>query len=176
MNKEVLNNLAIGEKAADIQEYHWGKNGEKLVYKVTIYTCKSLLFGKYTSKYTFPFYFKTREFAEEFVQNHDKYEFKKFHLEDYCDTVHVHYKIYPKNVGFKKTKCEYSLVTASIADYNVALLEIGGIWDGFVECRNKRHNSCINYKKYYTKIDELENDAAIEGTSGKTFSYKLQIV
>ena len=53
----------------------------------------------------------------------------------------------------------------------MALLEIGGIWDGYVECRNKRHNSGINYKKYYTKIDELENDASKEDTFGKTFSY-----
>jgi len=45
MSQDELNNLKIGEKLADIQEYYWGENGKILAYKVTIYTCiKYLLF------------------------------------------------------------------------------------------------------------------------------------
>ena len=47
MTQEELNNLKVGEKLVDIQEYYWGENGKILAYKVTIYTCvKYLLFFK----------------------------------------------------------------------------------------------------------------------------------
>ena len=173
MDKDILNSLKLGEKVADIQEHYWGQNGEKLVYKVTIYTCKSLLFGKYISKYEYPFYFKTKEFAEEFIQVHDKYKFDEFYRTDYADHTYTHYKICPKNISFRNAKCEYVLVVSTFADHNVTYLTPGSIWDGYIECRNKRHKSNFNYKKYYTEIDKLENDAAKENTSGKTYSYKL---
>lgn len=86
MNQEILDNLKIGEKAADIQEYFWGRNGEKLVYKVTIYECTKfpVKFGPFLrlfqkrgiDKYVVPFYFETKELAQEYIKYSDKVWFR----------------------------------------------------------------------------------------------------
>ena len=82
MTKEELNNLKVGEKLVDIQEYYYGTNGKILAYKVTIYTCvKYLLFFKKIKEYTFPFYFVSKEFALEFLKVYENYKFETYEVE-----------------------------------------------------------------------------------------------
>lgn len=176
MDKNVLNGLNPGEKAVDIQEYHWGKNGYKLVYKVTIYTCKSLLFTKYISKYEFPFYFESKTLAEEYIQVHDSYEiYEAPKYDSYYQCTNIYYAIKPAGVNTKKLHYDYLLICTD--SYVGTLLEPGEIWKGYIKiCNKKTGNDEAHRNFHYTEVSTLENNAAKEGTFGNTYSYKLQQV
>ena len=172
MTKEELNNLKVGEKLVDIQEYYWGPNGNIIAYKVTIYTCvKYLLLFKKVKEYVFPFYFASKEFALKFLKEHEKYNIVKFY-----DKL----KIESKTV--KSPKHKYVMINSYISPYapcsKYDVLKIGGIWKGLVYPIDK-NNECWSdrYDKYgcmyYSYIKEKEQMAAKEGTTGKTYSFKM---
>lgn len=178
MNQEILNNLKIGEKTVDIQEYYWGENGKILAYKVTIYTCvKYLLFFKKIKEYTFPFYFVSKEFALEFLKVYKNYDFKHVYIsEDIYGNLNFGISIYVKNI--QNQKYNYVLISA----YNTIAIPVtycdtlinDGIWGGTVCAANdfEKHYGkaqCFNY----TSIIEKEQNAAKEGTTGKTYSFKM---
>ena len=173
MKQEILNNLKLGEKAADIQEYYWGTNGERLVYKVTIYTCEKIPFLKIFKKrgineYVVPFYFETKELAQEYIEYSDKVWFRPL------TGAFNGYALFLTN--YEKQKYEYYLVSA--VDYFLVpvsedhIMCKGGVWNGKVNFGSYRRP----YKTqsiYFTQVFEKEKRASKEGTIGETFSYKL---
>lgn len=175
MKQEELNKLKVGEKAVDIQEYYWGPNGKILAYKVTIYTCvKYLLFFKKIKEFTFPFYFVSKEFALEFLKVYEKYEFEYQYI-NFSKTEYAT-KIYIKNI--QNQKYNYVLISAyhklSTAISQSDTLINDGVWAGKV-CEANSLES--HYQKTdcfdYTFIIEKEKLAAKEGTTGKTYSFKM---
>lgn len=175
MNKEELNSLLPGEKAADILEYHYGLNGSKLVYEVTVYTCKKLLFTKYISTYKFPFYFSNRKLAEEYLQNIDKFEIDTLIEYDmWGDSCGSCYVIIPKNI--KNLHYVHRMI-CSYTNKHGGHLHKGEIWDGYVDSVDVNRQSKVIYtKEHFTEIEILEQNASKEGTTGNRFSYKLQPV
>ena len=177
MNQEILDNLKVGEKAVDIQEYYHGKNGSTLVYKVTIYECvrKYLLFRKVES-FSFPFYFVSKEFAEAFISDIDKFDIVKNNFDLRHGNMHV-YSLYPKE--FESPKHIYYMVDVRhpyyFSESYSMRLENEGIWGGIVNYESMNQygelyrNKNISYKEIFTK----EKLASKEGSIGKTFSYKL---
>ena len=175
MNQETLNNLKIGEKVADVQEYFHGKNGKDLVYKVTIFECieKRILYifkTREIKEYVFPFFFKTKEFAEEFLTQCDN--FNVVLNKCYIGGLLMHaYMLEPRNIA--KPKNRYILInkTGNLLGDCSPINANNDVWDGFVNYApfSLRKNYIINYKDI-TKIETL---AAKEGTIGNTFSYKL---
>ena len=180
MTQEELNKLKVGEKAVDIQEYYWGPDGKILTYKVTIYTCvKYLLFFKKIKEYTFPFYFVSKEFALEFLKVYENYEFKriKICIDSYADIWKHGIFIFPKNI--QNQKFNYILISAyhkiSTPESEYDILFKNGIWGGIVCTSSHIYENrywkpkCFNY----TSIIEKEQNAAKEGTIGKTYSFKM---
>ena len=172
MTQEELNNLKVGEKLVDLQEYYWGENGRILAYKVTIYTCvKHLLFFRKIKEFTFPFYFASKEFALEFLKEHENYIFVEFYS-----------KLKIKFKTIKSPKHKYVMISSYDSPYRPCskydVLKIGGIWKGLV-CPIDIDDECWNdtYDKYdcmqYSYIEEKEKMAAKEGTTGKTYSFKM---
>ena len=173
MNKEVLNSLKLGEKAADIQEYYWGKNGSKLVYKVTIYERIKVPFlrvfkREVIDEYVVPFYFETKELAEEYIKYSDQIWFRDLNL----DYGFGGYGLFLKN--YSNQKNEYYLVNATGVPYDKdqeMLLYKDSVWNGKI---NPSYRKPYKTKSiYFTEIFKLEELAAKEGTTGQTFSYKL---
>ena len=174
MNQETLNNLQIGEKVADIQEYFHGKNGKDLVYKVTIFECieKRILHifkTREIKEYVFPFFFKTKEIAEEFLAQCDNYNV----ILDRCyiGGLNIHaYMLEPRNIS--KPKNRYILVdkNKSLFGECAPINAMHDVWDGYVNysAYSLKNSYTINFKDI-TKIETL---AAKEGTVGNTFSYK----
>ena len=178
MTKDELNNLKVGEKLVDIQEYYWGCNGKILAYKVTIYTCvKYLLFFKKIKEYTFPFYFVSKEFALKFLKVYENYDFKHVYIsQDIYGNTNFGISIYVKNIQNQKYNyvliSAYNTIATPEADRDTLIND--GIWDGTVCTVNnfKKHYwkaECFNY----TSIIEKEQAAAKEGTTGKTYSFKM---
>lgn len=174
MNKEVLDTLKVGEKVADIQEYFHGKNGKNLVYKVTIYECIEkrvcLIFkNKEIKEYVFPFFFKTKEFAQEFLTQCDNFNLILGRC--YINGLYMHaYMLELRNIS--KLKNRYILVNVHKSLFgDCAPIGENDIWDGFVNYGpySLKKNYTINYKD----IHQIETLAAKEGTIGNTFSYKL---
>ncbi len=170
MTQEELNNLKIGEKAVDIQEYYWGPNGKILAYKVTIYTCvKYLLFFKKIKEYTFPFYFVSKEFALEFLKVYENYDFIPEHYNGFL--------LFNKNI--QNQKFYYKMISAyhklTTAETNHDALLENGIWNGLV-CPIEHYGILYHSKSKcfsYSYIEEKEQIAAKEGTTGKTYSFKM---
>lgn len=174
MDKEILNTLKPGEKAVDIQEYYWGENGHLLVYKVTIYKCKKrAIFFKHIEEFTYPFYFASKKFAEEFIQNHEKFQI--WAKEDEYNKTHYYMTV--KDYNSKSHKF-YMIDTRYSHGGIFVQLQKGYIWNGTVNKKefSQNYNIDIDYNLYYLDILEHEKAAAKEGTTGKTFSYKLSEV
>ena len=177
MNQEILDNLKIGEKAVDIQEYYHGKNGSTLVYKVIIYECvrKFLIFKKIES-YSYPFYFVSKEFAESFIKDIDKFDIIKNNYNMRYGNIHA-YSLYPKQ--FESPKYRYFMVDARhpyvLSETHSMRLENEGIWGGIVnyESMDPYGELYRNKNMSYTEIFEKEKLASKEGSIGKIFSYKL---
>ena len=173
MSQEELNNLKVGEKAADIQEYYWGPNGERLVYKVTIYTCEKVPFLKIFKKrhideYVVPFYFETKELAQKYIEYSNKVWFRPL------TGAFNGYTLFLTN--YEKQKYDYYLVSAvkyfstPITEDNI--MYKGGVWNGKVNFGSYRRL----YKTqsiYFTQVFEKEKRASKEGTTGKTYSFKM---
>ena len=170
MTQKELNKLKVGEKAVDIQEYYWGHNGKILAYKVTIYTyVKYLLFFKKIKEFTFPFYFVSKEFALEFLKVYENYDF-----------IELYSKLIIKSKTIKSPKHSYLMISAynkpstPCSKYDV--LQIDGIWNGIVCPTDIGYwmEMCDKYDcMQYSYIEEKERMAAKEGTTGKTYSFKM---
>lgn len=177
MNQEILDSLKIGEKAVDIQEYYHGKNGSLLVYKVIIYECirKFLVFKKIES-FAYPFYFNTKELAENFIKDIDKFEIIKNTYNLRHGTIHI-YSLFPKE--FEQPKNIYYMVDArhpfSCAESHSMRLDDNGIWGGLVnyETPDPYGELYRSRNMSYTEIFAKEKLASKEGSIGQTFSYKL---
>jgi len=178
MTQEELNNLKIGEKAVDIQEYYWGPNGKILAYKVTIYTCiKYFLFFKKIKEFTFPFYFVSKEFALEFLKVYENYDFNYIEISSNLGRyIGDGIILILKNLKIQKFNYvlidAYQNINTPVSGYNT--LFKGGIWGGKISSTSIYsgiHNikDCFNY----SYIEEKEKLAAKEGTVGKTYSFKM---
>lgn len=72
MDENLLKKLKPGEKLVEMQEYKYGRI---TAIDVTVYTCKHKgLFSKKIVKYTPPFFFVSKEFAEEFLKHWDEFD------------------------------------------------------------------------------------------------------
>jgi len=181
MNQEILHNLKPGEKVADIQEYYWGKNGFRLAFKVTIYTCKykrvlGLFKKRIVDIYEFPFYFEYKELAEMYIKDHDNYNIIQDSYFDYGIRIKCTYSIVPKNI--EKPHNRYYLIDAyksvECPCSKSQRLKPGGIWGGYVS--NQFAGKYVDCLSSYTEIYKIEEIASKEGSIGKTYSYKLSEV
>ena len=178
MNQEILDNLKIGEKAVDIQEYYYGENGRTLVYKVTMYECiKTYLIFRKIKTFSIPFYFESKEFAENFIKNYDKFKFiKNNYGGSSYGSIHA-YSLYP--IEINSPKHIYYMVDArhpyAYSESHSKRLEENGIWGGIVNYgqMNTYGELYRNKNISYMKMFEIEKLASKEGSIGKTFSYKL---
>lgn len=177
MNQETLNNLKIGEKAADIQEYFHGKNGKTLTYKVTIYECieKRICFifnRKEIKTYSIPFFFKTKELAEEFLTQCGN--FNIVYSKILIDGLYMYaFILEPRNISNVKNR--YILIDEHKHSMlgECAIINKNGtaIWNGYVNYGS--YSLKKNYTIRYNEIFNIEELAAKEGTTGNIFSYKL---
>lgn len=179
MQQSVLNNLAIGEKAVDMQEHFHGSNGEHLVYKVTVYSCVKSLFGfKRIKKYAFPFYFASKEFAESFLQHYDSFEiYDHWFCDMWGEPDYV--GLFIKPINAKKTWFDYRMIdTYKVYNGGSDVLRNGGVWDGIVNyiTSGKGDKPLWSNSRNMSYLDILNKEklASKEGTDGETFSYKLQ--
>ncbi len=172
MKADILNSLKLGEKAADIQEYYWGINGERLVYKVTIYTCEKVPFlrifkKRHIDEYVVPFYFETKELAQEYIEYSDKVWFRPLTGDGYALFL----------TNYEKQKYDYYLVSA--AEYFSApiskdhIMYTGGVWNGKVNFGSYSKQLYKTQSIYFTQVFEKEKRASKEGTIGKTYSFKM---
>lgn len=168
MNKEILNSLKPGEKTVDVFEYYWGRNGEKLVYKVIVYTCKKILWFKYISKFEFPFYFENKNIVNDFLANIDKFKIDTLVKHDmWGDSAGLYYILIPNNI--KNVHYIYRMRG------NYEYLFHGDIWTGYIDCLDISSNKDTIYiNKYFTEIEKIELNVTKEGTIGNKISYKLQ--
>ena len=88
-NQEILNSLNYGEKAVEINGRAVIRDNKEeimTVYEVVFYTCKKEIIEhvfkkdeefKKLEKYTVPFYFTSKELAQEFIESWDLFEIEK---------------------------------------------------------------------------------------------------
>ena len=150
MDKQLLNTLNKGEKLVEMTEVTLH---EETVIKTILYTCMGVnIFNKRKIKtYKFPFYFETKELAEEFLKYWDDLWI--------CETAYWDNKSKPcfgLCVGGQETM-PYIMVDSwrndvfSIDPKNQLLKN--GIWGGQVlKHDNGKHftfkKDCFDYKKY----------------------------
>ena len=169
MDKEILKNTKPGEKLVEMLEYT--QHGET-VYQVTVHLCKKGLFGKRFSKFTYPFYFKTKEFAKEFLKYYDEFVIVNtsyWNNQDISCYGLAHRKeINTLFVMIDSVKQkQYSGLTGKYAQ-----LQYDGVWDGLV-CESQygeyaTHDMYMfDFKKIYDKIN-----VAINGT--KRYIFKME--
>lgn len=166
MNKDILNSLNIGEKVADIREYFYGDGGGKTGYQVTIYTCHKFIF-RYIKKYTIPFYFKTKELAQDFLKHLPEIELcsEKMRIELLDNHKITAYYIKFKN---KKQKHIYYLYNWN---NQYGQLITGDVWDGRINCATNVHQTVL-YSYYNCEFLEIFNIEK-ENTFGEITTYKL---
>lgn len=167
MNQDTLNSLKPGEKVADIQEYFWGKNGRILAYDVIVYECTKKFLRKKINKVEFPFYFVSKKFAEKFLEHYDSFNFN-------IDSDREIYMC-PKNI--QKLHNNYWLINAytsmSCPINNSERLKAGEIWGGYINTDSNSKYPFKNENFSYELITNIEEIASKEGTTGKTYSFKL---
>lgn len=141
LSKDILNKLKIGEHAVEMQECLISNT--KIVYKVTLYTCKRGLFKNHYSEFIFPFYFNTKALAEEFLQHYDDFQLCWGSYWDNGDRACL--MLYAKNSTQEK---KYWMVDCDKPNTNKAQLTEGGVWGGVVNTSG-RYSVCnfdnINY-------------------------------
>ena len=150
VNNDILNKLNKGEHIAEIEEYviHG-----LTVYKVTVYTCNhiSRIFKKhYIDKYEIPFFFISKDLAQEFLENWDNFE---IHTTTYWDNEY---------------KSCYALRLANIQNKKIYYMV-----DYYKETRNK---NCFD-KKYQLEDNGIwsgiiNDDGFYYTYSGSSFNYK----
>lgn len=180
MNQDTLNSLKPGEKVVDIQEYYWGENGFRLVFKVTVYICTQKYYlgifkKKHIKEYTFPFYFAHKEVAQQYLQYFDNFEIEKIEYVPYGFTRYETYKLVIKNSKmYKNYYLTDAYITIATPTSKNNRLNPGGIWNGLVNT-DESNSTYVNkdYNMNFTKIFKSEECASKEGTTGKTYSYKL---
>ena len=162
MDKKILDNLKIGEKAVDIQEHFYGRNGKNVSYRVTFFSCVSTIFGfRRIKKYTMPFYFNTKDLATKYIEEHEKFIFD-------CDE--TGFFLYPSKNADKDIFRKYYLIRKDSIS-NMVLSE-NKIWDGTVNYDNSEYR-WTTFNIPFTKIFEVDEIASKENSDGKTFSYIL---
>lgn len=164
MDKQILNNLNIGEHICEMQEYILHK---ETVIKTTVYTCKKRLFRKYFDTFEIPFYFKSKELAIEFLKYWDEFEWGSTtywdNKEKFCYGIN----------HINGSKCyimvdDYKLRNSQQFSYKCQLTE-NGVWGGII-CTDGRYYTNSPDNVYYTKIFELES-LPIE--TNKTYMFKM---
>lgn len=165
MNKNILNSLNTGEKAADIREYFYGDGGGKTGYQVTIYTCHRFIF-RYIKKYTIPFYFKTKELAQDFLKHLPEIELWS---EKMCIGLDNH-KITAYYIKFKNKKQKYIYYLYNW-DNQYGQLMTGDIWNGRINCAQEVNQTVLfsMHNCEFLEIFEIEK----ENTFGEITTYRL---
>ena len=160
MTKEELLTYKDGEKAVEIQEFQISATDVicpgPLVYKVTIYSnIKKGFFGnvKY-NKYTFPFYFNSKNLIEDFLKYFDYF---RIEYGDYWDGEDVDCLIL-KIPGFDYSYYMNDYIKSiSNATNGKSQLQENGIWDGYVVNSNEgRYFMYERNRIYFTDILKLK--------------------
>lgn len=165
MNKDILNSLNTGEKAVDIQEYFYGEAGCKTGYQVTIYTCHKFIF-RYIKKYTIPFYFKTKELAQDFLKHLPEIELCSDRMRIGFDN----HKITAYYIKFKNKKQKHIYYLYNW-DNQCGHLTTNDIWDGNINCALNEHQTIL-YSHYNCEFLEIFNIEK-ENTFGEITTYRL---
>lgn len=157
MDKQILNSLNKGEHLVEMQEYILQY---QTVYKVIVYTCigKTLFKNSRIDTFEFPFYFKTKSIAEEFLKYWDELWLSHTTYWDHSKDNHcfgLYVKDHDNNV--------YTLVDAFKLDdanayNNKCQLTYDGVWGGTI-CNDGRYYTYSPHNFYFTRIFNLENIA-----------------
>lgn len=169
MNNDTLNKMSIGDKIVEMKELNYYHNSVKYnVIDVRIYLCKSInIFGKRKIEtISFPFYFSTKELAEEFTQSYQNFKITISDSPYACVCLIANCN----NSDYKKIYCMLSNIKMHgiiYEDYYTPLQK-GGIWGGLVETEYDEHYRInvkgIDYKKTLCYTEE----------TGNTHIYKLE--
>lgn len=165
MDQNILNDLKAGERVVEMQEciLH-----EQTVIKVTVYTGivkkKNWIFFSKEYKsyevYEFPFYFESKEFANEFLQHYGKFEVK---IDTFFNDDHRYEECYILGLSNFNTRVKYYMVD-SFKEKNIhkfhqyGQLTSNGVWGGTVNMDG--HIMTLNNQNIkYTDIYLYENIA-----------------
>ena len=170
MDENIVNTLNPGEKAVEMQECTLH---EQTVIKVTVYTCIEEKSWFHTNKilqsYEIPFYFASKKFAEEFLQNFDKYKIEK---STYWDDNYI--ECYALILSNYKTHLTYHMVDDFKLKnkekfHNKCHLQDRGVWGGIIN--TDAHFSTYQSRNIvYNEIYKYEN-IAVE--NGKKYMFKM---
>ena len=120
MDKKLFRKLKLGEKLVEMQEYQYGNTN---VIKLTVYTCKRKgIFSNRVSEYTPPFFFKNKEFAEEFLKYWDEFDIEYMHDK----TIYMYLEKNPR-----KKYCMVNEYDGIESDFPIRSSDINcGVWGG----------------------------------------------
>ena len=177
MDQKILNNLNDGEQIVEMTECELH---DETVIKVVYYKCHvtTITTGfwkpkteiiKNFDKYEFPFYFSSKEFAQEFIENMENFEI--------CDTTYYDVndlQCYKLELSKYITKLNYIMVDDFKYRNRKAFrykcqLESRGVWGGLVNT-DARYAVGTTDNLDYKDIFKFEN-IAIE--TEKSYVYKL---
>lgn len=168
MDQALLDNLNKGEKLVEMTEY---KSHGKLVYCVTVYICYDIsFFGKRKIKeYTYPFYFISKAFAEEFLKYWGEFDIVQTTYWDHENIKDIDCYALVLNED------EYILVDTykgSISSYkNKAQLGDWGIWAGdVVAYEYGRYSTDSLWRINYKTIFDIED---IGRSTNKSYIFKM---
>ena len=177
MDQNILNNLKDGEQIVEMIECTLH---DESVIKAIIYTChlKTIIKGLWKTKiiekrsfdeYEFPFYFASKEFAQEFVENMGNFQIYPTTYWDDKD-----YPCYALKLAKYDTHLKYMMVDSfkwkNKQHFNSKCqLQERGVWDGMVNS-DGRYYILVGENLNYKDIFKFENIAT---ETKKSYAFKL---
>jgi len=169
MTNDILNGLNVGEHVVEIQEcvLH-----DQSVVKVTIYKCISISWlskHRDIETYEFPFYFKSKEIAEDFLQYYKKFEVR---YDSYWDERNK--ECYTLRLSHYDTHLKYYMVDDFKHEnrYNFRdKCQLGkrGVWNGIVNTDGQYYTyerNNINFKDIF-KFEDIATE------TNKSYIFKM---
>ena len=167
MDKNILDTLNIGEHVVEIKKYMLHN---EYVYQVTVYTCCKILFWKHIKKYTYPFYFASKNIAEEFIKYYDDFYVSIGSYWDSGDKI-----CYMLNATHGLGEGKYWMID----DYKYRQdphaigkhfhLKDDGVWNGVV-------NTYAHFSTYYNyniNFKEILNRESVLSETDSTYIFKM---
>lgn len=167
MDKNILNSLNNGEHVVEIKKYMLHN---EYVYQVTVYTCIKILFLKHFKKYTYPFYFASKQFAEEFLKYYDDFRvINAFYWDNEDKDCYALEAVNGLGEGTYWMVDEHKFRKDPYAVGKKFHLKDGGVWNGIVNTDARYtifylHN--INYKEI------LDRESVLSETDN-TYIFKM---
>lgn len=173
MDSKLLNELNKGDKLVEMTEYTLHN---EIVYNVSVYICEGvgLLFKRRKiKKYTYPFYFKTKEIANDFLSHWGDFslvEVTYWNSGEYDCYALILNNDHRERRFFMIDSYKRKRYSGLIGEY--AQLEPKGVWNGVVtEAEHGRYGTHDMYMFNYNKIYEIVD--LPRKTNSKSYIFKM---